>query len=109
MRSATLLISAMLVMACRSRSNSLSHSQTSPGADETGRCQVPRNVGEAADCDAVRCAEDFVRRNGYTIDPPSGPQRRDPFDIPTEKRHGLLYGAAIVHRWVPAGHFVGFR
>jgi hypothetical protein len=57
----------------------------------------------------VRCAEDFIRRNGYTVEPASGPLRRDPFGLPLEQRHGLLYAAAIVHKWVPAGHFVGFR
>jgi hypothetical protein len=68
-----------------------------------------RDAGESAECYAVRCAEDFIRRSGYTIEPPSGPETADPFGTPLDQRRGMLYGKAIVHQWSPSGHFVGFR
>ena len=102
---------ALLGMSCHSRhSQHREHSDASSSAlDPAGRCQVARLAGEHADCYAVRCAEDFIRRNGYTIEPASVPQYRDAFSASMEERHGMLYSSAIVHQWISGGHFVGFR
>jgi hypothetical protein len=102
---------ALLGMSCHSRhSPHRERSDTSSGPiDLAGRCQVVRLASEHADCYAVRCAEDFIRRNGYTIEPASGPQRQDAFNLSIQERLGMLYGSAIVHQWIPGGHFVGFR
>jgi hypothetical protein len=102
---------ALLGMSCHSRhSLDREHSDASSAAiDPAGRCQVARLAGEHADCYAVRCAEDFIRRNGYTIEPASVPQYRDAFSASMEERHGMLYSSAIVHQWISGGHFVGFR
>lgn len=109
MRLATLLLGAALSLACRARSSSATDSHGEAHEDAEGRCQVSRQAGESADCYAVRCAEDFIQRNGYTTEPATGPQRRDAFDMPAGKRHALLYRGAIVHKWLPKGHSVGFR
>jgi hypothetical protein len=76
----------------------------------TGRCQVMRTSGESADCYAVRCAEDFLRRNGYTTEPAHGPLRPDPQEEGSvNDRRNLFYGSAIVHRRIGHNHYVGFR
>src|SRR5512142_2017655 len=84
MRRTTLLMAAVLLMGCRSH-DSLPSSGSNLNADDAGLCLVSRESGESADCYAVRCAEDFVRRNGYTIDPGSGPQKHDPLDMSADK------------------------
>ncbi|GEM_PF-3576870 len=111
MRLAILLASVVILAGCRSHTDTGS-TRTKPSgttATEAGRCHVTRHTGQSAECHAVHCAEDFIRRNGYTTEPASGQLQRDPFDMPLEKRHALLYGRAIIHKWVPSGHFVGFR
>jgi hypothetical protein len=111
MRLLPIVVCAILCVNCQSRSStrrSQSESSSAP-VDSEGRCQIARREGEAADCYAVRCAEDFIRRNGYTIEPASGPLRPDAFNASQQERRGMLYGSAIVHKWVSTGHFVGFR
>ena len=102
---------ALLGVSCHAGNSShREHSDASSTVnDPAGSCQVARQETEHADCYAVRCAEDFIRRNGYTIEPASGPQRPDAFNASMQERRCMLYGSAIVHQWVSGGHLVGFR
>jgi hypothetical protein len=108
MRWLTALAVASVLVGCRARSSR-------PGSDESqgnaanGRCEVIRAPGENADCYAVRCAEDYVRRGGYTVEPPSVTPLDDALGDSLAQRHGMLYGSAIIHERSTTGHVVGFR
>src|SRR4051812_34535096 len=62
-------------------------------------CRVARADTESSECFAVRCAEDFVRRNGYTTEAATGPLARESVHSPTlEQRRGMLERSAFGYR-----------
>ncbi len=74
------------------------------------RCRLARGPNESPECFAVRCAEDFVRRNGYTVEAATGPIVGESVDSPTlEQRRGTLERAAVGYRPSPPGHLVVFK
>jgi hypothetical protein len=81
-----------------------------PGPPIEGQCGVIRRSNETEACFAVRCAEDFIRRNGYTSEPATGPLQTESFNSPTlERRTGTLVKAAAGYAPYPPGHLVPFR
>jgi hypothetical protein len=73
-------------------------------------CPLARATKESPECFAVRCAEDFVRRNGYTGDAATGPiVPESVHPVTLEERQGMLDGAAVGYRPYPPGHLVVFR
>lgn len=106
-----LLLALLTTGACQQKtSSSNAHPEhNNINQDPDGRCAIERAANESADCFAVRCAEDFVRRNGYTVDTASGPQRPDPLGLSVAARHATLNPFAIFHKRVASGHSVGFR
>src|SRR4051794_16902397 len=73
--------------------------QPAPAPDGDRACRVARAESESSECFAVRCAEDFVRRNGYTTDAATGPLARESVHSPTlDERRGMLERSAFGYR-----------
>ena len=73
-------------------------------------CRLDRAKDESSECFAVRCAEDFVRRNGYTLDPATGPIVDEAIESPTvQERKGMLEKSAVGYKAYPPGHIVVFK
>jgi len=71
--------------------------------DVSPSCRVERALGEKDACFAIRCAEDFIRRNGYTNVPPSEPialetlERSEPSRL-LDSRRGIVKPKAVHYR-----------
>jgi hypothetical protein len=84
--------------------------QPAPAHEAERACHVARAGTESSECFAVRCAEDFLRRNGYTMDAAAGPLARESVRSPTlEERRGMLERSAFGYRPFPPGHLVVFK
>ena len=84
--------------------------QPAPEPEGERVCHVARTGTESSECFAVRCAEDFVRRNGYTTDAATGPLAKESVHSPTlEERRGVLERSAFGYRPYPPGHLVVFK
>ena len=109
MRSAVLLMILAFADAC-SATQRPKQTQTAASPPDDRACRVGRGTNESAECFAVRCAEDFVRRNGYTLDAATGPVVRESVYSPTvDERKGMLERVAVGYRSYPPGHLVVFR
>ena len=99
---------AMTWVGCEAQT-SVPTSSVRSGARER-QCAVLRLSSETDACFAVRCAEDFIRRNGYTSQPVTGPLQTESFVSPSpEQRRGSLEGAAAGYVTYSSGHLVAFR
>lgn len=104
-----MLVPLALVAGCGAKQRT---AETKSSASSSGEraCRVERAKDESSECFAVRCAEDFVLRNGYTTDEATGPVVRESVHSPTlEQRRGMLERSAIGYRVYPPGHLVVFR
>ena len=109
MRVVALLIVLALAESCSATQRPKETQATAaPSGDRA--CRVGRANNESSECYAVRCAEDFVRRNGYTLDATTGPVARESVYSPTpEERRGILERSAVGYRPYPPGHLVVFK
>jgi hypothetical protein len=109
MRFTVSLVCLALVEGC-SATQRPGDTQTAAAPHGERACRVTRAKSESPECFAVRCAEDFVRRNGYTLDPTTGPVVKESVYSPTlEERRGMLARSAIGYRPYPPGHLVVFK
>ena len=107
MRSAVLLVGLLVVDGC---SAAQQHERTQTAANPSGNraCRVGRGQNESSECFAVRCAEDFIRRTGNTLDAPNDPVVRESVYSPTLEGPALERSAAG-YRPYPPGHLVVFK
>jgi hypothetical protein len=95
-----LTVAAMLLVAC-SRDRPV----------QLQACGLRRSADESDACFAVRCAEDFVVRNGYTAAPPAGPLQPESLewspDI-AQARRGTLQPGPVGHKFAMDRHWVAF-
>ena len=105
-----LLLTSLLSIGRRSKA-------TSPmEVDDLGRCEVVRLARESDTCYAVRCAEDFVARNGYTQKEAVGRIRLESVergqlaDILRARRRTLAsVASAYLGDSIQSGHAIAFR
>ena len=109
MRVVAVLMTLVLAESC-SDTQRPEEAQSAAGPPGERGCRVSRAANESSECFAVRCAEDFVRRNGYTLDAATGPVARESIHSPTlEQRRGMLERSAVGYRPYPPGHLVVFK
>jgi hypothetical protein len=109
MRSIVVVGCLALFGSCRPAARS-QETQSAGRLSSERACGVARASWESVGCFAVRCAEEFVRRNGYTLEPATGPISTESVYSPTlEERRGTLLGSAAGYRQHSSGHRVFFK
>ena len=103
------LVGLVLVAGCGATQRA-GETKPAPTVPTERACRVERGKNEPSECFAVRCAEDFVRRNGYTADEATGPVVRESVhSLTLEQRRGMLERSAVGYRAYPPGHLVVFK